>query len=73
MLTKPDPHLALIADAALLIVVVLREADMSVNVVRWFIRSCEQGEQVGVDDGGKLFRQHNRRSRDSHVSGRQFP
>lgn len=34
MLTKSDPHLALIADAALLMVVVLREADMSVNVVR---------------------------------------
>lgn len=37
--TKSDPHLAFIAEAALLIVVVFREADISVNVVRWFIRS----------------------------------
>lgn len=54
ILTKLAPHLALIAEAALLIVVVFREADMSVNVVRWFIRSFEQGEHVGVDDGGRL-------------------
>ena len=54
MLTKLDPHLVLIAEAALLMVVVFRDADISVKVVRWFIRSCEQGEQVGVDDGGRL-------------------
>lgn len=54
MLTKLDPHLALIAEAALLMVVMFKEADMSVDVVRWFIKSCEQGEQVGVDEGGRL-------------------